>query len=91
MTGNKHEFLTKFLNINPLVFLGFKNEDVHEFILACHERLHKLRIFHQHEVKFVTFQLQGEAMPGWRAYIECRYSTLSPLSWTLFHALFLEL
>ncbi|WMV32385.1 hypothetical protein MTR67_025770 [Solanum verrucosum] len=42
------------------------------------------------EVEFVTFQLQGEAKQWWRAYMECRSSTLPPLTWTQFHTLFLE-
>lgn len=38
----------------------------------------------------MTFQLQGEAKQWWRVYMECRSSTLPPLTLTQFHALFLE-
>ncbi|KAH0636396.1 hypothetical protein KY289_036311 [Solanum tuberosum] len=34
--------------------------------------------------------LLGSAKQWWRAYMECRSSTLPPLTWTQFHALFLE-
>lgn len=55
MTGNEHKILTMFLKLNPLFYLGYKNEDVYEFVLNFYERIHKLGIIHQHEIEFLTF------------------------------------
>ena len=55
-----------------------------------YDRLYKFGFVHQHAVEFVTFQLQGKINQWWRDYVECRSSALPPLTWTQFHALFLN-
>ena len=47
-------------------------------------------IVHQYGVELVSSQVQGETKQWWRAYMDCRSSTLPPLTWTQFHALFLK-
>lgn len=42
-----------FQNKTPF-FLGFESKDALEFIVDCHERLHKMGVMEQHGVEFVT-------------------------------------
>ena len=59
MTSDQHELLTKFLKLKPPVFKGAESEDAYDFLVNCHELLHKMDIVERFGVEFVTYQFQG--------------------------------
>ena len=44
MTSDQHELFTKFLKLKPPVFKGAESEDAYDFLVDCHELLHKMDI-----------------------------------------------
>ena len=44
MTSDQHELFTKFLKLKPPVFKGAESEDAYDFLVDCHELLHKMGI-----------------------------------------------
>lgn len=58
ITKTTHDSLNKLKKIKPPSFIGFKNEDVFEFIIDFYETLYKIVIVEHHGVDFVTFKLQ---------------------------------
>ena len=44
MTSDQHELFTKFLKLKPPVFKGAESEDAYDFLVYCHELLHKMDI-----------------------------------------------
>ena len=44
MTSDQHELFSKFLKLKPLVFKGAESEDAYDFLVDCHELLHKMGI-----------------------------------------------
>ena len=61
MTSDQHELFTKFLKLNPPVFKGDESEDAYDFLVDCHELLHKTDIVELFGVEFVTYQFWGNA------------------------------
>ena len=44
MTGDQHEHFIRFLKLKPPVFKGAESEDAYDFLVDCHELLHKMDI-----------------------------------------------
>ncbi|TMW82751.1 hypothetical protein EJD97_005055 [Solanum chilense] len=47
MTGDQHELFIKFLKLKPPVCKGAESEDAYDFLVNCHEVLHKMDIVEQ--------------------------------------------
>ncbi|TMX02778.1 hypothetical protein EJD97_019865 [Solanum chilense] len=54
MTDDQHELFIKFLKLKPPVFKGVEFEDAYDFLIDCHELLHKMDIIERFGVEFVT-------------------------------------
>ncbi|TMW81126.1 hypothetical protein EJD97_011686, partial [Solanum chilense] len=61
MTNDQHELFSKFFKLKPPVFKGAESEDAYDFLVDCHELLHKMGIVERFGVEFVTYQFQGNA------------------------------
>ena len=44
MTSDQHELFSKFLKLKPPVFKDAESEDAYDFLVDCHELLHKMGI-----------------------------------------------
>ena len=72
MTNDQHELFSKFLKLKPPVFKGAESEDAYDFLVDCHELLHKMGIVERFGVEFVSYQFQGNAKMWWRSHVECQ-------------------
>ena len=90
MTSDQHKLFGKFLKLKPPVFKGAKSEDAHDFLVDCHELLHKMGIEERFGVEVVTYQFQGNAKMCNRSYVECQPSQAPPMTWASFSSLFME-
>ena len=86
MTSDQHELFTKFLKLKPPVFKGAESEDAYDFLVYCHELLHKMGIVERFGVEFVTYQFQGNVKMWWRSYVECQPPQAPPMTWHHFLA-----
>ena len=80
MTSDQHELFSKFLKLKPPVFKGAESEDAYDFLVDCHELLHKMDIVERFGVEFVTYQFQGNAKMWWRSYVECQPAQAPPMT-----------
>ena len=55
MTNDQHELFTMFLKLKPPVFKGAESEDAYDFLVDCHELLHKMGIVERFVVEFVSY------------------------------------
>ena len=55
MTVDQHELFIKLLNLKPPVFKGAESEDSYDFLVNCHELLHKMDVVERFGVEFVTY------------------------------------
>ena len=60
MTGDQHELFIMFLNLKPPVFKGAESEDAYDFLVYCHELLHKMDIVERFGGEFVTYRFKGD-------------------------------
>ena len=90
MKNDQHELFTKFLKLKPPVFKGAESEDAGDFLVDCHELLHKMGIVERFGIEFVTYQFQGNAKMWWRSYVECQPAQAQPMTWASFSSLFME-
>ena len=90
MTNDQHELFSKFLKLKPPVFKGAESEDAYDFLVDCHELLHKMGIVERFGIEFVTYQFQGNAKMWWRSYVECQPAQAPPMTWASFSSLFME-
>ena len=65
MTNDQHELFSKFLKLKPPVIKGAESEDAYDFLVDCHELLHKMGIVERFGVEFVSYQFQGNAKMWW--------------------------
>ncbi|TMW80626.1 hypothetical protein EJD97_017617, partial [Solanum chilense] len=72
MTSDQHELFSKFLKLKPPVFKGAESEYAYDFLVDCHELLHKMGIVERFGVEFVTYQFQGNVKMWWRSHVECQ-------------------
>ena len=80
MTSDQHDLFTKFLKLKPPVFNCGESEDAYDFLVNCHELLHKMDIVERFGIEFVTYKFQGNAKMWWRSYVECQPAQAPPMT-----------
>ena len=90
MISDQHELFSKFLKLKPLVFKGAESKDAYDFMVDCHELLHKMGIVELFGIEFVTYEFQGNAKMWWQSHVECQPAQAPPMTWASFSSLFME-
>ena len=60
MTSDQHELFTMFLKLKPPVFKGAESEYAYDFLVDCHELLHKMGIVERFVVEFCNLSVLGK-------------------------------
>lgn len=55
MANDEHGMFCSFMKMKPPVFQGTEFEDALEFLIDCHDHLHKMSIIEKFGVEFVFF------------------------------------
>ncbi|XP_069145553.1 uncharacterized protein [Solanum lycopersicum] len=82
--------MTSSLKLKPPILKGAESEDAYNFLVNCHELLHKMDMVELFGVEFFNYQFQEDAKMWWLSYVECRLATTPPMTWASFSRLFME-
>lgn len=56
MTSYQHNLLDIFFKLKPLFLINIEYEDVYDFLIDCHELLHKMDRVERFGVELVIYQ-----------------------------------
>ena len=55
MTGDQHDLFIRLLKLKPPVLKVAESEEAYDFLVDCHELLHKMDIVERFGIEFVTY------------------------------------
>ncbi|KAK4713525.1 hypothetical protein R3W88_019432 [Solanum pinnatisectum] len=90
MTIDRHNLFIKFLKLNSPFFIGTEYKDAYDFLVDCHELLHKMDTVARFGVEFVTYQFRGDTKMWWQSHVECRPVKALLMIWATFSSFFMK-